>query len=224
MKKLFTELEFETAKSTHQLLCECYQCGQTFYRIKKELTRVIKSGNGGAKFCSNHCTNKNNKTAIKLTCIECGIEFEKIPSQIRTQKNFYCSNSCNASYCNKNKTHGNRRSKLEIWLEEQLPTIFPNLLFEFNQKSAVGSELDIYISSLNLAFELNGIFHYEPIFGVDKLGQIQTNDLSKSKACYDNKIDLCIIDTSGQKYVKPSTSQKYLDIISQIINERLLTS
>jgi len=82
--------------------------------------------------------------------------------------------------------------------------------------------LDIYIPSLNLAFELNGIFHYEPIFGVDKLEKINKNDISKSKTCFNMKIDLCIIDTSYQKYIKPKTSQKYLDIITNIINERLL--
>ena len=50
--------------------------------------------------------------------------------------------------------------------------------------------------------------------------QIKENDISKSKACHDAKIDLCIIDTSKQTYVKPSTSQKYLDIITTIIKER----
>jgi len=84
--------------------------------------------------------------------------------------------------------------------------------------------LDIYIPSLNVAIELNGIFHYEPIYGVDKLGKIQDNDISKSKACIDNQIDLCTIDTSGQKYFKPKTSQKYLDIITNIIKERSSTS
>jgi hypothetical protein len=224
MKQLFTNAEYDNAKSTDKLPCECYQCGDSFFRIKKELTRIIKSGNNGGKFCSNNCTNNNNKKFIVVNCSNCGLEITKIPSQIRTQKNFYCSNSCNASYCNKNKTHGTKRSKLEIWLEEGLYLLYPELSIDFNKKLAIGSELDIYIPSLNIAFELNGIFHYEPIFGVTKLEQIQSNDISKSKACYDNKIDLCIIDTSAQKYVKPSTSQKYLDIIINIINERLLVS
>lgn len=61
----------------------------------------------------------------------------------------------------------------------------------------------------------------KPIYGIDKLNQIKENDESKTKACHEAKIDLCIIDTSGQTYVKPSTSQKYLDIINNIIKERL---
>ena len=42
--------------------------------------------------------------------------------------------------------------------------------------------------------------------------------------CHDNKIDLCIIDVSQQKYVKPSNSKKYLDIITNIIKERMSIS
>jgi len=34
-------------------------------------------------------------------------------------------------------------------------------------------------------------------------------------------IELVIIDSSGQKYFKISTSQKYLDIIQKIINIKL---
>lgn len=62
----------------------------------------------------------------------------------------------------------------------------------------------------------------QPICGPKKLNQIKKNDISKSKACIDNQIDLCIIDTSQQKYVKESTSKEYLDIIINIINQRSL--
>jgi hypothetical protein len=74
--------------------------------------------------------------------------------------------------------------------------------------------------SLNIAFELNGIFHYEPIYGNDKLNKIQNNDMRKFQACLEHNIELCIIDTSQQKYFKESTSQKYLNIIVNILNEK----
>ena len=99
--------------------------------------------------------------------------------------------------------------------------MYPDLDIHFNKRDAIGSELDIYIPSLRLAFELNGIFHFEPIYGPKKLGQIQNNDVSKTKLCHEAKIDLCVIDTSGQKYVKPQTSQRYLDIIISIIDDRI---
>ena len=81
-------------------------------------------------------------------------------------------------------------------------------------------ELDIYIPSLKLAFELNGIYHYEPIHGSDKLNKIQNNDNRKFQACAEQGISLCIIDTSSQSYFKENTSEKFLKIIINIINSK----
>ena len=123
-----------------------------------------------------------------------------------------------------NKKKNNLDKKLNVFKTDSEVFIIDEKIIDFNKKDTIGSELDIYFPSLNLAIELNGIFHYEPIYGVDKLNKVQENDKSKTKICHDLKIDLCIIDVSQQKYVKPSTSQKYLDIITNIINERLLIS
>jgi hypothetical protein len=225
MKPLYTNEEFNDAKSMDKLPCECYQCNKTFYKLKKEISSFNNQNPlPKIKFCSIKCMNDSRINKTLVNCTNCNFEFEKLPSQIKKSVNHFCSKSCSASYNNKNKTTGNRRSKLEVWLEEQLSQLYLDLPMDFNKKSAIGSELDIYIPSLNLAFELNGIFHYEPIYGINKLDQIQLNDKSKSLACHKAKIDLCIIDTSGQINFKSSTSQKYLDIIINIINERLLTS
>jgi hypothetical protein len=222
MKPLFTESEFNLSSSKDLLPCECYQCGKSFLRSKKYINDVLNPKlDKNGKFCSKICSSKYNSKRIICVCKNCNTEFEKISSEFKRFPNNFCSRSCSVSYNNKHKTTGNRRSKLELWLQEQLTKLYPNLEIHYNKTSAINSELDIYIPSLNLAFELNGIFHYEPIFGVNKLQRIQQNDISKSKACHDAKIDLCVIDTSGHKYVKPSTSQKYLDIILNIIKERL---
>lgn len=225
MKPLFTYSEFKNAKSTEKLPCTCYHCSNTFFKIKKEITATLKGNSrNAAKFCSLKCFGDFNRTTKTVPCDHCGSDMIKSVAELkRTNKNF-CSHSCHITFMNKNKTTGYRRSKLEIWLEKQLFTLYPNLPIDFNKTTAIGSELDIYIPSLNLAVELNGSFHYEPIFGVDKLNKIQSNDKSKSLACHEAKIDLCIIDTSTQKYFKPKSSQRYLDIIINIINERLLTS
>ena len=123
---------------------------------------------------------------------------------------------CAATYNNTHKITGTRVSKLERWLQEQLVGRydFPIL---FNDKTAIGSELDIFIPHLNLAFELNGIFHFEPIFGDKKLSQIKTNDANKFQACQAHGISLCVIDTSAQKYFKPATSQEYIDIVINLV-------
>lgn len=158
-------------------------------------------------------------TPVEMKCSICSKTFLKLHKEIKKSKNHFCSRSCAATYNNQNKTYGIRRSKLEIWLEEHLIALYPNLEIHFNRKDTIGSELDIYIPSLKLAFELNGIFHYEPIFGNDKLQKIQENDSNKFQKCQEHGISLCIIDTSSQKYFKPKSSQKFLDIITEIIDK-----
>jgi hypothetical protein len=226
MKPLYTEEDFNNAKSNVLFPLECGFCGNTFYEKKSKIKYEQKNNRGRLKFCSQICNNKknNNQVRFQFTCQNCSKIIFKTKSAIKKVKNHFCSCSCAVSYNNKHKTKGNRRSKLEKWIEEQISFLYPNLDVEYNQKSAINSELDIYIKSLNLAFELNGIFHYEPIFGNNKLEKVKENDKSKLVACHKAKIDLCIIDTSSQIYFKPKTAQKYLDIIVNIIKERLLTS
>ena len=133
-----------------------------------------------------------------------------------------CNRSCATKYQQSHKTYGYKRSKLEKYLEEQLSKLYPNLEIHYNRKDAIKSELDIYIPSLKLAFELNGIFHYEPIFGEKKLLDVKNNDHRKFAACADARIGLCVIDTSKQIRVKESTSLPFLKIITDIIDENLM--
>lgn len=140
---------------------------------------------------------------------------------MKNNKNVFCSQSCAATYNNLHKTKGNRRSKLEAWLETQLQTIYPELVIEYCNKAAINGELDIYIPSLQLAFELNGIYHYEPIHGQSKLDQVQSNDHRKFQACIEHSIELVIMDTSQLKYFKEANCIPYLDIIRKIVDGKL---
>lgn len=226
MNPLFSELDYQNAKSFDLLPCKCINCNNKFGIEKRKVTRIIKEKRNWGNTCSHKCRQghvikTNNSSPVGLTCKNCNKCFSRTPSQMTKSKNYFCSQSCSATYNNKNKRFGNRRSKLEFYIEQKLTELYPELNIYYNNKEAIGSELDIYIPSLSLAFELNGIFHYEPIFGQDKLEKIQNNDINKYQACLENKIDLCIIDTSCHTYVKPSTSQKYIDIIVNILNSRL---
>ena len=209
-------------KSSRELIpLQCELCNTTFYRTKHEVVRAIKTKKKtqyNCKFCSRSCRDKSRTTRLQVECKLCNSIFEKFLYEIKKSKNNFCSSSCAATYNNTHKTKGTRKSKLECWLETKLPMLYPSLEFHFNRKDAINSELDIYIPSLKLAFELNGIFHYEPIYGAEKLGQIQNNDTRKFQACIENKIELCIIDTSKLSYFKESSAIKFLDIITRIIN------
>jgi hypothetical protein len=221
MKPNFTEIEFSAATSTQLLPCFCYNCNKIFYVMKKNITHELKHNRGRNKFCCFKCSREFLEKRQNVICTNCGILFEKQIFRITKSGNNFCSKSCNVTYNNLHKTKGNRRSKLEAFLEMELIKLYPATEMHFNRKDAINSELDIYIPSLKLAFELNGIFHYESIYGSDKLNQIQNNDSRKFQACIEQDIELCIIDTSQQIYFKESTSKKYLNIIVNIIDNKL---
>lgn len=231
MKPLYTQEQFNSAKTYDKLPCECYICGKSFLKNKKELILVIKKytyKNGKdfsnkAKYCSIKCRGINSNKRKIIKCKKCETILERKEYQIKNSKtgNQFCSNKCCIIYNNENKSGDFRRSKLEIYLEQKLTELYPNHHILFNNRTTINSELDIYFSDLNLAFELNGIFHYEPIYGQDKLNQIQNNDNRKFQACLENGIELCIIDTSSQINFKEKSSKKFLDIIIDIIQKKM---
>lgn len=194
----------------------CHECKKLFKR-KNTTIRIAILEDNSRVFCSRKCY-RSKSGRSEVSCEQCKKVFSKRNDQICKSKHNFCSSSCAATYNNLHKTTGTRRSKLECWIETQLTELYSNLEILFNNKEVINSELDIYIPSLSLAFELNGIYHYEPIHGSEKLASIQNNDTRKFQACIEKNIELCIIDSSQLKYFKPSKAQKYLDIIANIIN------
>lgn len=222
MIQLFTSEELQMVKSKQLLPLKCTLCDETFYRTKHQIKlALIPHISVKYLYCSKKCQSISQITKLQLRCTNCDKEFFKQPGQCKKSKNHFCSQSCACIFNNKNKKYGTKRSKLEQYIESKLLLLYSDIEFHFNQKDAINSELDIYIPSLNIAFELNGVFHYESIFGISKLEKIQSNDTHKFKLCIENNIDLCIIDTSDQKRFTPKSSQKYLDIITCIIDDRM---
>jgi hypothetical protein len=174
-------------------------------------------------FCSKECVGKFWSKSKEVNCTVCDKLFIKMMNQIKKSKsgNNFCSHTCSAKYNNANRKYGIRRSKLEAYLESELKKLYPSLEILFNCKEIIKSELDIYIPSLRIAFELNGIVHYEPIYGQDKFNQIINNDKQKFIRCYEKGIELVIIDTSKQKKFTELSSIQYLTIISDIISSNL---
>ena len=202
----------------------CTNCNINFEVSSFNKNKILAGTRKKPKFCSYNCFREYRikfNTAT-INCTNCNKEIKKIVGELKKSKsgNHFCSKSCAATYNNTHKTKGNCRSKLEIFLETKLIQLYPNMEILFNRKDAINSELDIYIPKLKLAFELNGIFHYEPIFGQDKLNKISNNDDRKFQACIERGIELCIIDTSKTKYLKKEIANNYLIIVKNIINNK----
>ncbi len=223
MNPLYSKEEYEKSKNVTKLPLVCKACSNTFYIKKHYITKLINnnSPHNTLDFCSVECAFKDKDTRTETKCALCSKVIIRTKKQIKDQKNHFCNHSCAAKHSNSHKTKGTRVSKLEKWLHLKLQLEFPTLKFSFNNISAIKGELDIYVESLQLAFELNGIFHYEPIFGDTKLAKIQNRDSIKFLTCIEQKIDLCVIDVSSLKYFKEQNAQKYLDIITAVIKQRL---
>lgn len=222
MKMLITQELFNTKSYKDKIPFECKVCGNSFNVIKKYVDFIKRNpSRRPIEYCSSKCWNSTRKLSKKYTCEQCKKEFTRKTCEIKKSKHLFCSCSCAGTYNSRHKTTGNRRSKLEQWIEEQLTLKYPNLNIDYNKTTAINGELDIYISSLKVAFELNGIFHYEPIYGSQKLNNIQNNDKRKFQACLERQIELCIIDTHNAKYLKKERDKQFLNIITNIIDSKL---
>lgn len=106
---------------------------------------------------------------------------------------------------------------MEIAIGEKLKTDYPNLRVVLNDKAAIDSELDFYFPQLRFAIELNGIVHYEPIYGQDTFKRIRNNDSQKSIVCAAKGIELAVIDISGIKKVTPQSVEKCYSIVKDLV-------
>jgi hypothetical protein len=68
-----------------------------------------------------------------------------------------------------------------------------------------------------LAIEIQGIFHYQPVFGEEKFNSIKRNDAVKRKKCKELGIKLVEINTCEQNQFSIESSKKYVDFILELI-------
>lgn len=219
-KPLYSKEEYEVLT---KLPYECLQCGKTFYVLKAEIKYDAKKGRVRGRYCSMECVNKALVNKKLYSCTNCGKAVYKTPSEFRRSKSgrVFCSKSCAVTYNNTHKKYGTRRSKLEIFIEQRLKDLYPTLQVLYNDKTAIDSELDIYIPALKLAFEINGIFHYKPIYGQEKLERTQANDQLKLHRTYQKDIALVSIDVSKFGHFKESEAILYVNYIQEMIEEQI---
>lgn len=220
MKLMISQNEFDDLKSREKVPLKCERCNKIFYKLKHRIQQKLHISNAH-KYCSKKCLHLTYTLSKTFKCKNCKKNVIRKQSELKRHKNVFCSRSCAGTYGNKHKKFGTTRSKLERWIEEQLKLKYPNLEMFCNERKVINGELDFYIPSLKLAFELNGIFHYEPIFGKDKLNKIQNKDKSKFQQCLNNRIELCIIDSSLFRYFKIERAQPFLKIITDVIDKKL---
>ena len=211
-----TQEEFDNTKSTSFITLKCSICNEIYQRKKKYILDNFRDNKNQLPIaCSFKCIGikKTQKHRVYIQCTSCNKNITKSLNQLNKSGNSFCNSTCAAIHNNKHKTHGTRRSKLEVYIEQKLTEFYPNLEILYSNKTIIESELDIYIPSLKLAFEIQGIFHFEPIYGEEKLQQIQNNDAQKIAKCNELNINLIHIDTSDQKRFTEKSSQKYIEMI-----------
>lgn len=166
------------------------------------------------KFCSAVCKNIVRKKYHRV-CQKCSIEY-----RAEKQESKFCSCSCRSLFL-KLHTHahtksGLSRSKIEQYVEDRLLNDFSNLNIIFNDKNTIGLELDIYIPDLKMAFELNGVFHYIPIYGSGTLEKIQNRDKNKNIICEQIGIELITINLGNCNFNKKYAKYVYDQIFKLI--------
>jgi len=224
MKPKFDIEKFEKLKND-EIIFECEECGGEFNSTKKYIRRALgitkHPRKPSLKYCCRKCQSIGRRTGEYLKCEECGGELYRNRNEINDNKTgkFYCSNKCKGINWNKNKNYGFNRSKIEIWIEENIKNKYDFEIL-FNDRELLRYEIDIYIPSLKIAFELNGIFHYESIFGEEKLKITKSKDLFKINECNNMGIELFVIDITDVKNFNKKSCKKYLDFIIETINIR----
>ncbi len=94
---------------------------------------------------------------------------------------------------------------------------FPHLQMHCNKRDLINMELDFYFPQLKSAIEFNGIFHYEPIYGKEKLRRIQELDKRKIDSCSDIGVQLFVIDISRVVHLTQEAKEKYWQVVKELV-------
>ena len=198
---------------------QCSFCQQLFKRDKKNQPKYKGRTNA---YCSKKCMRESLSKELHTFCANCNkpIIVKQAESIKSKSGKSFCSQPCAASYNNKLKRKS-RRSKIEEKFYNLLVKEFPNLTILNNDKTMLkGLEVDIAIPSLKLAIEWNGIVHFKPIYGEDKLNKIQNRDAEKLQIACNKNINLIVIsDTTSNDKILKDAFEKTRDILTSLLDQ-----
>ena len=206
------------SKNNTIIVAKCPHCQIFFNRRIRDIRASLRMQRYNSVGCSRKCTQQANKKSIDTKCKTCNKSLTVFPYTVKKRQYVFCSHSCSATYNNKHKTKGFRVSKLEKYIVQKIEQAYGNICIQ-NTRSILesGLELDIYIPSLQLAFEINGIHHYKPIHGYINFNKTKLNDSIKVCECLKQNITLIIIDTSLQMKFTTESSSEYWKIVREKI-------
>jgi hypothetical protein len=119
MIKLYTDEEFDEAKSSFYLNLKCEDCGDIIKKQKRNIIYGIKGYQGKQNDYCKICTYKNKfrHTKIELCCGYCNSKFEgsKTKNDINASIN-YCSKKCSISH--RNILNKNNRAEINKKISE----------------------------------------------------------------------------------------------------------
>ena len=176
---------------------KCRRCSSDFLKLKTAIQNHLRRGRNiyCSRSCNSHARNEKHNQGSSIVVSEwCDVNFKKSFAEIKKTQHSFCGHSCAANWRNANKKTGCRRSKLEIYLENKIHNEYPNLFVKVNSRSSIGFELDLFFPDIMLACEINGIFHYKPIYGNTKFKRTQEIDEIKKERCKNQNIELLVIE------------------------------
>lgn len=195
-------------------IIKCNHCNKDFREVFFHLNQNKKH------YCSVECRNEGSKKQIEIECWYCHKKIMKQVRKFKMHKSHFCSKSCRTKYHVPCRLSGSR-SKLEKIIENEFKILYPTLEIHYNNRDAIGSELDIYIPIIKTGIQLNGPTHYVDIYGLEKLERTQKMDKQKEDVCKNKGIHLCIIDVRGLTYYKKDRVDKYINMVKTIIDNKL---
>ena len=108
---LFTTEQLNQAKIDNKCLSiRCLHCNKTFYISRRQYLRFLK-GRERLKYCSQECSLATNPPQVTKPCLNCGKLVTKCASEAKKYPNFFCCQSCAASYNNKHRTRNKKHHK-----------------------------------------------------------------------------------------------------------------